>query len=127
MFLTHLVYTNLQRYRNTLGSLGIGGFLGSGVRGAGSSDLSLPTGVGAATSHSAPLEHRTLCCPPSDPGERLVPQPGDGEHPSPPAPVGPPEAAHCGLARPRHFSCYPNKDIGRGYAVCLACGPGGLL
>jgi len=87
-----------ERYLNTLGSLGICGVLGSGVRGAGSSDLSLPTGVGVATSHSAPLEHRTLCCA------------GDGEHPSAPAPVGPPEAVHCGLVGPPPFSCLTVRD-----------------
>jgi len=85
-----------QRYLNTLGSLGICGSFGSGVRGAGSSDPSLPTGVGAAIRHSAPLEHRTLSFAPERARGRCWCL-------SPPAPVGPP-AAHCGLARPRYFS-----------------------
>ena len=73
---------------------------GSGVPGTGSSNLRLPTGDGAAISHSTPLEPRTLSFSPQD-GHQLAihgcntlplagttPDPGDGEHWSPPEPVG---------------------------------------
>jgi len=78
-----------RRYHNTQDSQRIRGFLGSGVRGAGSSDPSLPTGVGEAIRHSAPLERPTLYFAPARTRGRCWCL-------SPLAPVGPPEA-HCGL------------------------------
>jgi len=86
---------------------------GSGHLGTGSSDPCSPAGDGAAISHSAPLDGRTLSfCPPDDyhsPLQGLLPllgasrtKPGDGEHWSPPEPAGGP---HLGVqgAKPPHY------------------------
>jgi len=92
------------------------GIHGSDPRGTGSSDLRLTTGDGEATSHSAPLEDRTLFfCPPDghhNPLQGVLPVPetsrtktGDGEHPSPSEPV---VGTHLGVqgAKPPHYPDY---------------------
>jgi len=103
-----------ERYRNTLGSLGICG-LGSGSLEARGRVLGLPVGGGWRRCHSAPLKNRTLCCAPL--------RPEDGEHQSYPSPAGPSRRPVKGAL---HFSCYPYKDIGRSFTLYLA-GPGGSL
>ena len=80
---------------------------GSGLQGTGSDDPCLPTGDGEATSHSAPLEDRTLWFCHSD-GFVIQPLalglwtllPGDGEHPSPSEPVGCPHPGVQGAEPP---------------------------
>jgi len=92
-----------RRYPNTLGSLGIRGFLGSDSLGAWGRVLGLPAGGGWRRCHSAPLENRTLCFVPLATTAKTTTAktttakttsalplrvPGDGEHPSFPPPAG---------------------------------------
>jgi len=91
---------------------------GSYLLGARGRVLSLPAGGGWRRCHSAPLVDRTPSF--ATPTAR----PGDGEHQSFPPPAGP--SRWPGKAT-SHFSCYPYKDIGRGYTAYLTRGPGGPL
>jgi len=68
---------------------------GSDFLGAGSSDPNPPTGDGAAMSHSTPLERRSFLCP--TPSLQI----GDGEHQSPPEPVGGPHSGVQGAEPPQ--------------------------
>jgi len=104
-------------YPDTLGCVGKeSGFLGSGSLEARGRVLGLPAGGGWRWCHSAPLENRTPCFAPL--------RAGDGEHQSYPPPAGP---SRWPRRATLHFSCYPYKDIGRGYTPYLTCGPGGPL
>jgi len=106
-----------QRYRNTLGVLAFRWSFGSDSPGAWGRVLGPPAGGGWRRCHSAPLEDRTLCFAP-------LRAPGDGEHQSYPPPAGP---SRWPVKATHLFSCYPYKDIGRGYTAYLVCGPGGRL
>jgi len=92
----------------------------SGSQGTGSDDPCLPTGDGEATSHSAPLEDRTLWFRPSDdpeivmqsPGLALWPWTGDGEHRSPLEPVGGPHPGAQGAEPPHYPDSIAQSDTG---------------
>jgi len=92
----------------------------SGLPGTGSSVPCSPTGDGAAISHSAPLEDQTSSFAPLDghqvpipgldsPTWEVTPRPGDGEHWSPPEPVG----GHSGFgAEPHYPDCIAQSYTG---------------
>jgi len=98
----------------------------SEVPGTGSSDPFPPTGDGAVMSHSTPLEPRTLSFCASDAPESAVQaaslppldhsttDPGEGEHLSPPEPVG---RSHLGAqgAKPPHYPDYVAQSYNSGH------------